>query len=398
VICPEPNHIELPRSSRAAQTAVDQEGVMDFELSDEQLMLRDSVDRFGTDHFPPSDRLGMLAAGSDPARWRAMAELGWLALMVPEADGGLGGSALDAMIVMEGFGRHLILEPFATSAVFAPALLAAAPVGAALLEQLVAGDIRIAPALAESDSGFDLNRVALSAVPEGDGYRLTGRKTHSEDGADADWFIVSARTSGADDSPDGISLFLVSADAPGLTIERFRAIDHHRHARLDFDGVSLEGGSLIGTIGGGLAPLEEAVDRTIAALLGEAVGSIDALRDITLEHLRTRHQFGVPIGTFQALQHRMVDIDIACEEARSMLYYATLHLTSEPVERRLAVAAAKARVGQTSLFVGRQAVQLHGGLGMSAELIVSHHLKRLMMIDCAFGNASHHKAVFAAAA
>jgi alkylation response protein AidB-like acyl-CoA dehydrogenase len=372
---------------------------MHFDLTDEQTILRDAIERFGVEHYDPAGRWRSLQEGISPvqARWQLMAEFGWLALPLPEAFDGLGGSPVDVMVMMEGFGRHLMLEPFVTTCVFAPQLIAAGPESTArlLLEAIAAGQATVSPALVEPDAGFDLHRIATAARRSDGGFRLSGRKSHAKNGADADWFIVPARSGGSVEDREGISLFLVPRNTPGLRIERFRSIDHHRHARLWLDNVELGSDALLGPLDGGLPLLETAVDRAITALLAEAMGSMDALRDTTLEYLKARKQFGAAIGTFQALQHRMVDIATACEEARSMTYHATLHLAADRSTRRRAVSAAKARVGQTALYVGRQAVQLHGGAGTTEELIVSHHLRRLMMIDLAFGNSHHHRELFA---
>jgi alkylation response protein AidB-like acyl-CoA dehydrogenase len=376
---------------------------MNFDLTDEQTMLRDAIERFGAEHYDPAERwrsLQQQGISAVQTRWQLMADYGWLALPLPAAFDGLGGGPIDVMTMMEGFGRHLMLEPFVTTCVFAPELIAAGQESTArsLLQAIAAGQATVSPALLEANAGFDLHRVATTANRTSGGFRLSGLKSHAENGADADWFIVPARSGGGVDEREGISLFLVPRDAPGLSIEGFRSIDHHRHARLRLDQVELASDALLGPLDGGLPLLESAVDRTITALLAEAMGSMDALRNTTLDYLKTRKQFGVAIGTFQALQHRMVDIATACEEARSMTYHATLHLEADRDTRRRAVSAAKARVGQTALYVGRQAVQLHGGNGTTEELIVSHHLRRLMMIDLAFGNSHHHRRLFADAA
>jgi alkylation response protein AidB-like acyl-CoA dehydrogenase len=372
---------------------------MNFDWTGEQLMLRESLERFGAQHYLPGARRSLLAQGAAGSRmrWKMMAEFGWLALALPDACGGLGGTSVDVMALMEVFGRHLMLEPYVTSCIFAPALLAHASSGTVsrVLDGIATGDVQVSPALAEPGSGFNLNRVATSAARAAGVFRISGTKSYAENGADADWFIVPARTAGTVDERAGISLFLVPHDAPGLRCSGFRGVDHHRHASLQFDAVAVGTDALLGPLDGGLPLLEAAVDRAIAAHLAEAVGSMEALREMTLAYLKSRRQFGVTIGSFQALQHRMVDIAVACEEARSMTYHATLRLGADPAGRRRAVSAAKARVGQTGLFVGRESVQLHGGVGTSDELMVSHHLKRLMMIDLAYGNADHHRALFA---
>ncbi|PNU02262.1 acyl-CoA dehydrogenase family protein [Novosphingobium guangzhouense] len=366
---------------------------MNFEYSDEQRMLADSANRLGADLWPSSDRLKLLEHFDTLTAHTSaqMAELGWLMLPIAEEDGGLGGSAVDVMAIMEGIGRHLIPTSYVANAVLVPALVSGDPAAADLLGAIGEGSAKAAAGLLEPDGGFDLGWVECAAAGSSGGngtdWTLTGEKLHVEDGADADWFVVTARTDA------GISLFLVRADAPGLAVSRFRAIDQHRHARLKLDGVTAV---LMGEAGAALPTVELAVDKAICAHLAEAVGSMEAAHAATLEYLRTRKQFGVAIGSFQSLQHRAVDMAIALEEARSMAYRATLSLGLPAVERRRVVSAAKARVGQCGLYVGRQAVQLHGGVGFSDELIISHHLKRQMMLDCAYGSAEHHVAGFVA--
>lgn len=362
---------------------------MDFLYSDEQAMLRDSVDRYGHDEWSAADRRRILTQGPDGARrrWRAMADLGWLMLPITERQGGLGGGPVEIMAVMEGFGRHLIAVPYVTTCVLVPALLGDDPAAADLLVAIGAGEASAAAALIENDGGGDPGWVETRAQRDGDGWRLTGVKPHVEDGADADWFVVSARTSGAPGERNGIGLFLLRRDAPGATVTGFRAVDAHRHARLTVDAAAA---TAIGDPADALPVIEVAIDRAICAHLAEATGSMEAAAAATLDYLRTRQQFGVPIGSFQALQHRMVDMTIACEEARAMTYHATLSLGQAPDDRARAVSAGKVRVGQSGIFVGQQAVQLHGGLGFSDELIVSHHLRRQMMLDLAHGGAELH--------
>ncbi|AOH83309.1 acyl-CoA dehydrogenase [Sphingomonas panacis] len=359
---------------------------MNFEFSDEQRMLQDGADRLGGDLWPAADRLKLIGDFDAVAArtWAQMAELGWLMLPIAEGDGGLGGSAVDVMAVMEEIGRHLMPVPFVATSVLVPTLIGGSEAAQHVLAAIGEGSAQAAAGLLEPDGGYDLAHVATTARGSGETWSITGEKLHVEDGGGANWFVVSARTG------EGIRLFVVAADAPGLTVERFRAIDQHRHARLKLDGVA---GVLIAEAG--LPVIEAAVDRAICAHIAEAVGSMDAAMAATLDYLRTRKQFGVAIGSFQALQHRAVDMAVAIEEARSMMYRATLSLGRGPEERRRAVSAAKARVGQCGLYVGRQAVQLHGGVGFSDELIISHHLKRLMMIECAYGSSDHHLQRFA---
>jgi alkylation response protein AidB-like acyl-CoA dehydrogenase len=375
---------------------------MNFDLTDEQRLLRDSVDRFGREHYEfPAWRARVdRGTGFDRGLWTRMAELGWLTLTVPEDEGGYGGTPVDTMVVMEGFGRSLMLEPYVGCGVIAPALLPHLARGdrGALMAEVMAGEAVLSLADAEPGSRYDLAYVETRAERRGDGFVLTGEKSHALDGAEADWFVVPARTAGAPGDVHGVSLFLVPKTAPGLTVRGLRAMDHRRNAALELDGVALGADALIGPVGEGYPLLRHAIDLAIVARLAEALGAMEAAYEQTLAYLKTRRQFGQLIGSFQALQHRAVDMAIACEEARSMTYLATLSLDAEPAERSRAIAAAKARVGQTSLFVARQAVQLHGGIGFSDELAIGHYLKRLTMIDMAFGNAAHHRALYAAQA
>ena len=369
---------------------------MNFELTDDQAMLADSIDRFGRKAYPLAERPRLLAAAGrgEPGQWVAMAELGWLALPLSEAQGGLGGSATDVMVVAEGLGRHLVPEPFVSTCVLAASLVT----DQAVLDGVIDGSTRVAFATGDGDARFTHMHIETTAVRDSGDFLLSGVKHYVPDGADADWFVVPGRSGGTVDALDGVGLFLLAKDTPGLTVERFRSPDHHRHARLRLDKVRVPAAGLIGEAGGSGMTLGLAVKRAILAHCAEAVGAMDALHDITLEYLKTRKQFGAPIGSFQALQHRMVDIAIACEEARSITWRATLEMEAGVMDKGRMTSAAKARVGQCGLFVGRQAVQLHGGVGTSDELVVPHYYKRLMMIDMAYGNADHHRARFAAAA
>ena len=369
---------------------------MDFSLSPEQAMLRDSVDRFVAEHgdFPAWRRRVTGGEAFDAASWAQMAQLGWLGIAVPEAGGGLGFGPVETMLVAEGLGRALCRVPYAGTCVLAPSLLAESD---PLLGGIVAGTAQLALAAGEAEGRYDLAHVATRATRAGTGWVLEGAKSFVPDGATADWFIVPARTAGGVAEAQGITLFLVPALAKGLEVQRHRGPDHHHHARLALRQVEVPGAAVLGTVDAGLAPLEAAVDRAIVAHLAEALGCMETLRDATLAYLKTREQFGATLGSFQALQHRMVDMAIACEEARSLLYLAALQLDAPQAARRRAVSGAKARIGQCAMFVAHQAVQLHGGVGTSDELAVSHHLRRLRVIDVLYGDAAHHLRRFAAA-
>ena len=363
---------------------------MQFAFNDEQQMLHDSALRFGDDEWNAADRLKRLAEGpgGTARRWAQMAELGWLMLPIPEDCGGLGGGPVEIMAIMEAVGRHLMTDAYVTHCVLAPALMAGGGDHCtALLEQVGAGQLRIAAALVE-DEGFDTASIATTADA---GFKLTGAKAHVEDGADVDWYLVSARTAGAPGERAGVSLFLVPRSADGLTVERFRAVDGHRHCSLDLAGVA---GIPVGVIGEAADRIDAALDRAIVAHLAEAVGSMEAAVAATLDYVRTRQQFGAPIGSFQVVQHKVVDMSVACEEARALMMVAASQLASGGDAASL-IAAAKVRVAQCGIAVAQQAVQLHGGVGTSEELIVSHHLRRQMMLDLAHGDRDHHKARFA---
>lgn len=358
---------------------------MDFSLSEDQKLLQDSVERFARHHGAaqpaPSDR--MVLGG--------MAELGWLGIAVPEEMGGLGGSAVEVMLVMEGLGRHLLAAPFLASGVVAPALLLgqAGNANRALLEAVVAGKSHVALAAFERQGRYRLDRVETRATRDDAGWRITGAKSFVPDAAEAEHLVVSAATE------DGLSLFLVPIDASGLVRSDFRTIDQRPASTVVLDDVLVPAEALIGVQGDGGAHLEAAVDRAIAALCAEAVGAMEALNAMTIEHLRSRHQFGRPLGSFQVLRHRAADLYAACEDARSLLLLATLKLDAAPRERIRAVSAAKARIGQLGRFVGYQAIQLHGAMGMCDEVAVGRYAKRLMAIDHLFGDADHHRRRFA---
>lgn len=372
---------------------------MNFDYSEEQQMLRDSVDRFGLNNWPAAERLQCLQDINSCVKksWQEMAELGWLTLSIAEVDGGLGGNAIDVMALMEGMGSHLIPAPYVTSCVLVPSLIGSGGDKALeILDTIGSGEAFVAAGFFEPEGGYSLSYVDLKAEETNNGWQLSGQKLHVEDGGSADWYVVSARSAGNKMDKEGISLFMIPSDAPGLTVQRFRSIDGHVHARLLLN--SVEDATLIGERDNALTRIELAVDRAITAHTVEAVGSMERANTVTLDYLKTRHQFGAAIGSFQALQHRAVDMVIATEEARSIMYHAALHLDALPNKRRRAVSAAKTRVGQTGLYVARQAVQLHGGIGICDEHIISHHLKRQMMLDTAYGSADYHRSRFVDAA
>lgn len=373
---------------------------MDFNFNDDQVMLRDTVRRFVDKEYGFEARRAIVKAGGfSAAVWKQFADLGLLALPLPEDAGGMAGGPVDVMVVMEELGRGIVLEPFAPVVVVAGGLLRDAGSAAqrdAWLPGIAAGEAKVVLAHTERHARYAARYVETRAEKNGAGYVLSGAKGVVPAGGVADAFIVVARTSGAVDSADGVSLFLVPRDAAGLAVRTYRTQDGAGAAELALKGVKLGADALVGAEGEGLALLERALDQGTAALCAEAVGAMERLLDLTVDYLKTRKQFGVPIGSFQALQHRAVDMRIQLELARSMSYYATLKLAeADPLERRRAVSAAKYQVGQSARFVGQQAVQLHGGIGMTDEYVGSHYFKRLAMIELTLGDSAYHLGRFA---
>ena len=369
---------------------------MDFNYSNEQLGLQDTLRRFiDRDYgFERRRELARSALGFSPEAWAQYADLGLLSLPFPAEFGGLDGNAVDVMLVMEFAGRGLLLEPFVSTVVMCGGLIrdaASDELKRAILPRIGAGEIKLALACYEAAGRYELSSVASAAVRSGDGWRLSGRKTVVLDAPSADYFLVSARTSGDALHDHGIAVFLVSRKAAGVSILTYPTQSGGRAADVRLENVAVDASDLIGTPETGLAIVERAVDRGIAALCAEAVGIIAALNEATLNHLKTRKQFGVPIGNFQALQHRMADMFIAAEQARSMAVIAAVHADSDEAgARRRAISGAKAYIGQAARLVGQQAVQMHGAMGVVDDLIVSHYFKRLTMIDMSLGDVDFH--------
>jgi alkylation response protein AidB-like acyl-CoA dehydrogenase len=367
---------------------------MDFNYTDEQNALRDTLTRFIAKDYPFEARraLAKSADGFSRAHWKQFAELGLLALPFPEDFGGLNGNAVDTMLVMEAFGRGLVLEPYLSSVVVAGHLVRDAGSAAqkeALLPAVAGGELMLALAHYERGARYEVSRVDTAAKADGAGWKLSGSKGVVLGGGAADRLLVSANTG------KGVSLFLVDSKAQGVTVRSYMTQDGGLAAEVRLDNVAVGADALIGTQDGALPAIERALDYGLAAMCAEAVGIMAALDEATLEYLKTRKQFGQPIGRFQALQHRMVDMVIATEQSRSMAMMAAVKADSDDAaERRRAISAAKAYIGQQARFVGQQAVQLHGGMGVVDELNVSHWFKRLTMIELTFGNTDHHLGLF----
>ena len=368
---------------------------MDFNFKEEQLQFADALKRWIAKDYSFDARMKIMHsdAGVSDAAWSTLAELGMTALPVPEQQGGFNGSAVDMYVVMKELGRGLVIEPYFATVLGAQFLKRGAADGAhaGLLEQVAAGELKLACALHEKQSRHDLTDIATTATADGGAYVIDGAKTVVVHGAEAGQLIVSTRSSGGQRERDGISLFVVPADAAGVTIHGYRSLDGQRAANIRFDQVHVEATALIGAIGAGWDTLDACADYGAALLCAEALGAMEALFDATLDYLKTRTQFGAPIGKFQVLQHRMADMFIHLEQARSMALLAAVKADADDAdERRRAVSAAKYRIGEAARFIGQQAVQLHGGMGVTNELPAAHYFKRLTTIGLSLGDGDHH--------
>ena len=377
---------------------------MDFRYTEEQQALQETLQRFIARDYGFEQRRKLVASprGFSDEAWAQYAELGLLGLPFPEEYGGLNGGAVDTMVVMEQVGQGLLLEPYLSTVVLCGGIVRDAGTAAqksAILPQIAAGKVKLALAAYEAAGRYESAHVATTAAAEGAGWRLSGRKSVVLDAPAADYFLVSARTSGAPDDAAGMSLFLVARAAPGVTLASYTTQSGARAADLQLSGTGVDAQALIGKAGKALAVLERGLDAARAALCAEACGIVTALNQATLAYLKSRKQFGVPIGVFQALQHRMAEMYIAEEQIRSMAIIAAAAADQpEAPERGRTIAAAKAYIGRAARFVGQQAVQLHGAMGVVDDLIVSHYFKRLTMIDMTFGDADFHFARFSDAA
>ncbi len=368
---------------------------MDFNFTEEQTMIRDSLSRLIREKYDFDTRRGVVQseAGWSPEFWAQLAELGLLMAPFSEEDGGLGGGAIDAMVVMEEFGKGLVVEPYIPTIVCAGGFLKHAGSAAQkeeYLASIMGGETVFAFAYAEPRGRYNLADLETTAKANGAGYTLSGHKAVVIGAPWASKLIVTARTSGDRRDRGGISLFIVDKDAPGVTTRDYPTVDGRRASEVYFENVALGADALIGDADGALPLIERVADEATAALCAEAVGAMGVAHAQTVEYSRQRKQFGTAIGKFQVLQHRMVDMFMEHEQSISMTYMATLKLGDDTVERQKAVSAAKVRIGQAGRFVGQSAIQIHGGMGMTEELAVGHYFKRLTMIDSELGNVDHH--------
>jgi alkylation response protein AidB-like acyl-CoA dehydrogenase len=374
---------------------------LDFSFSEEQNLLRNSVQRFLAERYDFAARRKAIRceAGWGAEIWKGFAELGLLGALVPEEFGGLGGGPIEAMIVMEEFGRALVVEPYLSTAIIGVNALAHAGSKTQCQEWLpliASGEAIMAFAYAEPQGRYDLADLSTTAKPADAGFRLNGHKIAVVGAPMAHHLLVSARTSGGQRDKAGVTLFAIPKATKGVSTRDYPTVDGARASDVTFENVTAPRDWIVGELDAGLALIEQIVDEAIAALAAEAVGAMRALNDLTTEYAKTRQQFGQPIGRFQVIQHRLVDMFMACEQSVSMTYMATLKLGEAALARTRAASAAKVQIGKAGRFIGQSAVHLHGGMGMTDELMVGHYFKRLTMIDTMFGNADRHVRRFAA--
>ena len=368
---------------------------MDFSLNEVQLMLQDSVEKFIANDYDFETRQSYAAskAGYSAEVWQQFAELGWTAVPFSEDDGGFDGGPVEVMVLMQQFGRGLVVEPYLANVILAGGVLqrvASDTQKRDWLLPIIAGELQAALAFVEPQSRYDIANVVTSAKKDGDGWLLTGTKGVVLNGGNAGLLIIPARTSGAQSDSDGISLFAVTTDTAGLSRKSYPTVDGHQAAEVKLDNVRVDASALLGDVDRGYETLDAVIDEATLAISAEAVGIMRILTDKTVEYTKNRVQFGVPISSFQALQHRMVDMFTACEQSQSLLMWATMVNAERTDEAKRAVSAIKYQIGTTGKKVGQEAVQLHGGMGVSWELDIAHYFKRLTAIGQLFGNADWH--------
>jgi len=368
---------------------------MDLTLSDEQRLLRESADRFVNETYNADHRRKSAnePLGFSPAIWKQFADLGWLALPISEDFDGLGGGAIEIGILMEAFGRGLVSEPYLSTVVIGAALVAECGSDAqkqAILPKIADGSLILAFAHSERAARFDLGKVETIATKTSDGWRLNGHKTAVLDGHAAGQIIVSARVANNNGSSGRLCLFLVPASTPSVARREYARLGGGRACNLDLDNVQLPTDALLGDGSDAIPAIEAVVDRAMAALGAEAVGIMQTLLDTTLEYTKIRKQFGRPLSANQVIRHRLADMAMQCDEARSMALRAALMVGAEPVARSRAASGAKAKIGKCARFVAEQSVQLHGAMGVTEELDIGLYFKRLLAFDTLFGGSAHH--------
>ncbi len=372
---------------------------MNFEFTEEQQMVRDSIARFVQDDYDWDTRRDIVASesGISDKAWQTFAELGWLSIPFAEEDGGFGGNIVDTMVIMEEIGKGLIVEPYLPSVLLFGGLLARAGnegQRAQWLPSVIDGSTSGAFAYLERQSRFEMADCKTQAAASGDGWVLNGEKVVVFNGANCNQLMVLARTSGEQWDRDGLSLFVVAADAAGVERVSYAMMDGQRVANITFTDVALSADALVGEAGGAMRAVEAVVREATIGLMAEAVGCMGTLNAKTVEYTKTREQFGVAIGSFQSLQHRMVETMIAYEQAKSLLYKAVCEYRQDPASADATVNALKVLVDRNAKLVYGEAIQMHGGMGITDELDIGHYAKRLMMINTTFGDATYHRAQY----
>ncbi|MDH3647889.1 MAG: acyl-CoA dehydrogenase family protein [Gammaproteobacteria bacterium] len=372
---------------------------MDFSLTDEQAMLRESVEQFVTKAytFEQREKYSVNQHGFAPENWQQFAELGWLALPFTEDDGGFDGGPIETMLLLQEFGKGLVVEPYIASIILAGGALKRSTnkeLRQKLLPSIIDGSVQAAVAFAEAGAGYNLADISTTATKTSDAYRITGDKVVVLNGAAADWLLVSTRTGSDQRDANGISLFCVAADSDGVTRRGYHTVDGMHAAEVSFADVPVRAEDLVVAEGAALPLIQTIIDDATLAVSAEAVGIMEMLNLKTVEYTKTREQFGVPLSSFQALQHRMVDMFTDFEMTRSLLLMAAIKATESSPDTARAIAALKYQIGTAGRKLGQEAVQLHGGMGVTDELDVAHYFKRLTTIDTLFGNADYQLARF----
>ena len=368
---------------------------MDFTFNEEQTLIQDQVDQFIQKEYDWETRqsLSNSELGFGDNNWQKFAELGWLGISTSEDNGGFGGSAIESMLIMEAFGKGLVVEPFLETIIMSGGLIdehGSDQHKSSILEPAIAGQLHLALAYAEPQSRFNLSDVVTEAKSDGDNFILNGYKSVVMNGPSANKIIISARTSGSQLEENGITLFIVDGDSQGLNKTNYKTVDGRRASDLTIENVSVSKDDIIGQIDAGFDILDSSIDRAILAISAEAVGAMEVLYKTTVEYTKTREQFGTSIGKFQVLQHRMVDMFMEYEQCKSLLYMATMKHEEGSADAKKAISGLKYQVGKAGRFIGQQAVQLHGGMGVTDELNVGHYFKRLTTVGTIFGNSDYH--------
>tara|TARA_Y100000766_G_scaffold156247_1_gene134179 strand:- start:39 stop:1172 length:1134 start_codon:yes stop_codon:yes gene_type:complete len=368
---------------------------MNFELSEEQKMIQQSVERFVQENYDLSNRISISSEdpGYSKEYWSSMAELGWLGLAFAEEEGGFGGNQIDTLVLMEQFGKGLVLEPFLANIVLGGGVIKRSnsqQLKETIIPGLIDGSLQITLAYAEEQSRFDLNDVATSATEDGEGFILNGKKSMVLNAESADKIIVVARTSGGQTEEDGISLFILDTGSEGIVMENFPTVDGLRASEISLENVKVSKEDLVGERDKGFDILQAVANDAILALAAEAVGAMEVLYKDTVEYTQQREQFDHALSDFQVLQHRMVDMFMEYEQCKSLLFRATMETVQDPIMAQRTIHALKHLIGKSGIFVGENAVQLHGGMGVTEELRIGHFFKRLLVIDSQFGNADFH--------